>query len=63
MWRKLAAERAKLLEQSKARLIWNYLPLNVSQMASAKLDHALASHRLDSSMYVSFPDISLAWYL
>jgi hypothetical protein len=38
---RLVKARVSLAEQSKSKLIWNYLPVDVAQAASAKLDRAL----------------------
>jgi hypothetical protein len=38
---RLVKARVSLAEQSKSKLIWNYLPVDVAQVASAKLDRVL----------------------
>jgi hypothetical protein len=50
----MADERAKLFQRTQMKLIWNYLPVDVTRVVSAKLDRALASHGYNSSTCVIF---------
>jgi len=48
---RLVKARVSLAEQSKAKLIWNYLPVDVARAASAKLDRVLEAFSSSSSAY------------
>ena len=51
----LVKARVALTEKSQSKLIWNYLPVDIAQAASAKLDHILANCEFVVSDDCHFP--------
>jgi hypothetical protein len=48
---RLVKARVTLAEQSKSKLIWNYLPVDVAQAASASLDRVLEACESEWLLY------------